>query len=213
MIGAAGTPWAGRGQVVGLLGGSFDPPHAGHVHLTLQALRRLGVDHVWWLVSPGNPLKPHAPAPLADRMAAARAIMRHPRVTITDIEAALGTRATADTLRALRARYPHLRFVWIMGADGMASLHRWAHWTRIMAQVPVAVFARPGQRLPALMSKAARCHARDRLRDPRALAGADAPAWCYVDMPMRAESSRAIRAARARAKADEHGGPQRSQPR
>ncbi|MCB1391446.1 MAG: adenylyltransferase/cytidyltransferase family protein, partial [Rhodobacteraceae bacterium] len=110
-----GRPWAAPGQVVGLLGGSFDPPHAGHVHLTREALKRLGLDQVWWLVSPGNPIKPNPPAPLADRVRAARALMRHPRVRITDLEAGYGTRATADTLRALQRAYPRVRFVWLMG--------------------------------------------------------------------------------------------------
>ena len=196
MSDARGKPWAGKGQVIGLLGGSFDPAHVGHVHLTRQAIKRLGLDHVWWLVSPGNPLKRHAPAPLDQRIAEARALMRHPRVRITGIEAELGTRATVDTLRALRRRYPHLRFVWLMGADSLASFHRWARWQDILQSVPIAVFARPGQRLAALTSKTATTAAKARHDHPRALPRAAAPAWVYLDMPMRPESSSAIRAAR-----------------
>lgn len=191
-------PYATPGQVVGLFGGSFDPPHPGHLHLSREALKRLGLDQLWWLVSPGNPLKPHPPAPLTDRLVAARGMARHPRITITDIEARLGTRATADTLAALQHRYPGVRFVWVMGADNLAELHRWGNWQQIMARVPVAVFARPGQRMNALTARAARQYAGARLpeRAARVLGRAAPPAWIYLDMPMRRESSTALRALR-----------------
>lgn len=192
-----GRPWGTRGQVIGLLGGSFDPPHEGHVHLTREALKRLDLDQLWWLVSPGNPIKPNPPAPLRERMAAARRIMRHPRVRITDLETRFGTRATADTLAALERTYPHLRFVWIMGADNLAGFHRWGRWQSIMKRVPVAVLARPEQRLAALTAPAARRF--DRARLPvamaRGLARHKAPAWVYLDMPMRDISSTELRAA------------------
>ncbi|MCB1394935.1 MAG: nicotinate-nucleotide adenylyltransferase [Rhodobacter sp.] len=193
-----GRPWAKPGQVVGLLGGSFDPPHAGHVHLTREAMKRLDLDWVWWLVSPGNPIKAHAPAPLARRMAASRAIMHHPRVRITDLEAHLGTRATADTLAALQRAYPGVRFVWLMGADNLAGFHKWDRWPSILARVPVAVLARPGQRLAALCSPAARRFDRERLAPgaARGLGRKGPPAWVYLDMPMRPESSTALRAVR-----------------
>ncbi|MBK5928674.1 nicotinic acid mononucleotide adenylyltransferase [Rhodobaculum claviforme] len=180
---------------VGLLGGSFDPPHAGHVHITREALKRLGLDRVWWLVSPGNPLKPHGPAPLADRMAAARALMDHPRVVISDLEARLGTRRTADTLAALQARHPGVRFVWLMGADNLAGLHRWGRWQEIAARVPMAVFARPGVGARALSAPAARRLAPWRVAVPRALAGRRAPGWSFVRVPLRAISSSELRAA------------------
>lgn len=190
-----GRPWAAPGQVIGLLGGSFDPPHAGHVHLTREALKRLRLDQVWWLVSPGNPIKAHAPAPLAARIAASRALMRHPRVRVTDLEAGFGTRATVDTLAALRRAYPALRFVWLMGADNLAGFHRWDRWAAIMQQVPVAVFARPGPRLKALTSPAARRFAAARINrgNAQALGHMAPPAWVYLDMPMRPESSSALR--------------------
>jgi nicotinate-nucleotide adenylyltransferase len=190
-------PVAVPGQAVGLLGGSFDPPHAGHAHLTREALKRLGLDRVWWLVSPANPLKRAAPAPMRTRLAACRRLIDHPRVTVTDIEARLGTRATIDTLRALRRRYPHLRFVWLMGADNLAGFHRWESWQEILATVPVAVFARPGQRMPALTARAARQFARARLPVQAAptLARRAPPAWIYLDMPMRRDSSTALRSA------------------
>ncbi|MBI1415809.1 MAG: nicotinate-nucleotide adenylyltransferase [Limimaricola sp.] len=192
-----GFPQAGRGQVVGLLGGSFDPPHDGHVHITREALKRFGLDRVWWMVSPGNPLKPRGPAPLAARLAAARAMMRHPRVTVTDIEARLGTRFTAETIAALQAHYPGVRFVWLMGADNLVQFHRWQHWREIMQRVPVGVLARPGERISARLSKAARVYRRDRLSgaDLRKLGRASAPAWAYVDLPLSDMSSSAIRAA------------------
>jgi len=188
-------PYAAPGQVVGLFGGSFDPPHPGHLHLSCEALKRLGLDQLWWLVSPGNPLKRHPPAPLALRLADARAMAGHPRITITDIEARLGTRATADTLAALQRRYPGVRFVWVMGADNLAGLHRWGKWQEIMARVPVAVFARPGQRMAALTARAAQQYAAHRLpeRAARVLGRAGPPAWIYLDMPMRGESSTALR--------------------
>ena len=192
-----GRPYAAPGQVIGLLGGSFDPAHAGHVHLTREALKRLGLDQVWWLVSPGNPIKAHAPAPLAARMAACRTLMQHPRVHITDLEARFGTRATADTLAALQRAYPRVRFVWLMGADNLAGFHTWDRWPEIMARVPVAVFARPGQRLRALTSPAARRFKAARVAPAAAHAVGliPPPAWVYLDMPMRSESSSALRAA------------------
>jgi nicotinate-nucleotide adenylyltransferase len=192
----AGLPIVKAGQTIGLLGGSFDPAHAGHVHITREALKLFGLDQVWWLVSPGNLLKVHGPAPLADRMARARAVMQHPKVTVTDIEARLGTRATADTVAALRALYPGVRFVWLMGADNLAQLHLWHDWRSIMDTVPVGVLARPGERISARTSRAAQIYARYRIAGiaSHLLAKAEAPAWCFVNMPMVDQSSSAIRA-------------------
>ncbi|MDX2484526.1 MAG: nicotinate-nucleotide adenylyltransferase [Pseudodonghicola sp.] len=191
-----GFPPAGRGQSVGLLGGSFDPAHAGHVHITREALRRFGLDRLWWLVTPGNPLKDRGPAPLAVRMARARAQMQHPKVSITDIESRLGTRATADTLMALRAAYPGVRFVWLMGADNLAQFHRWQNWRTIMETVPLGILARPDERISARTSPAARIyrHARLPAQASHLLARAEAPAWCFVNVPMVDVSSTAIRA-------------------
>lgn len=190
-------PLALPGQTIGLLGGSFDPAHEGHVHITREAMKRFGLTRVWWLVSPGNPLKARGPAPLEQRMARARAVMRDPRVVVTDIEAHLGTRYTAQTLAALRARYPGVRFVWLMGADNLAQLHHWQDWQQIMQTVPVGVLARPGDRISARMSRAARLYERYRIagRASQMLACADAPAWCFVNVPMSGQSSSAIRAA------------------
>ena len=184
------------GMTVGLLGGSFDPPHAGHVHITREALKRFGLDRVWWLVSPGNPLKEHGPADLGRRMAAARAIMRHPKVTISDFEARSGTTYTAETLAVLKARYPGVRFVWLMGADNLAQFHLWKDWQWILENVPVGVMARPGDRIAAKTSKASLVYDFAKIpgKQSRRLGRAEAPAWCFVNAPMRDISSSEIRA-------------------
>lgn len=191
-----GFPPVRAGMVVGLLGGSFDPPHAGHAHITREALKRFGLDEIWWLVTPGNPLKARGPAPLETRMAAATALMVHPRVRVTNLEARLGTRYTAETLAALQARYPGVRFVWLMGADNLATFHRWENWRWIMQSVPVGVLARPGQRISARMSPAAQKFRRWRLRGREAarLALSDPPAWCLLNVPMVDISSTELRA-------------------
>ncbi len=183
------------GQVIGLLGGSFDPAHEGHAHITREAIRRFGLTHVWWLVSPGNPLKTRQPAALDTRIARARAIMQHPRVTVTGIEAQLGTRYTAETLRRLRALYPGVRFVWLMGADNLVQFDRWQDWRWIMDTIPVGVLARPGDRISARISRAARVyrHARIPGSGARLLGRATAPAWCFVNVPMVSISSTMLR--------------------
>ena len=190
-------PFARTGQTIGLLGGSFDPAHDGHVHITREALKRFDLDRVWWLVSPGNPLKTQGPAPLDKRMAQARRVMQHPRVTVTDIEARLGTRYTAQTLKVLQAQFLGVRFVWLMGADNLAQLHLWQDWQWIMANVLVGVLARPGDRISARMSPAARLFAPYRIPGAQShlLGRSDPPAWCFVNVPMVAQSSSAIRAA------------------
>ena len=142
-------------MVIGLLGGSFDPAHGGHVHITREALKRMGLDRVWWLVSPGNPLKPRAGmAPLAARMLSARKQARRAPIVPTAIEQQLGTRYTVDTLAKLVRRYPKRRFVWLMGADNLAQLHRWKDWRRIARTMPIAVIARPGYDAQAMTSPA-----------------------------------------------------------
>jgi nicotinate-nucleotide adenylyltransferase len=187
---------AAPGRKIGLLGGSFDPPHAGHAHVTKWALKAFGLDRVWWLVSPGNPLKADAPADLARRMAAAGAIMRHPKVAVTDLEARLGTRYTAETLAALELRFPGVRFVWLMGADNLAGFHRWDRWDAIMRAVPVGVLARPGDQIAAGLSPAARRYARWRLPpgEARALPRLAPPAWTMLTGRMLDLSSSELRA-------------------
>ncbi len=191
-----GFPIVSPGLKIGLLGGSFDPPHAGHVHITRQALRRFGLDRIWWLVSPGNPLKTEGPAPLERRMSAARAIMQHPRVEVTDIETHLGTRYTADTIRRLRMVYPQVRFTWLMGADNLAHFHLWQEWDWIVQNVPIGITSRPGEHVQAGHAKMAEKYARYRIPTPAAqiLPLQRAPAWCLLDGPVVDISSTEIRA-------------------
>lgn len=193
-----GFPLAYRGMTVGLLGGSFDPAHEGHAHITREALKRFALDRVWWLVSPGNPLKVSGPAPMAERIVRARAVMDHPRVTISDIEARLGTRYTAETLRRLKAIYPGVRFVWLMGADNLIQVPHWENWQQIFHAVPVAVLARPTYSLRASSAKAAQRFRRGRLSEQRAagLASREPPAWAFLHIRLSALSATQIRAAR-----------------
>ncbi|TGD41815.1 nicotinate-nucleotide adenylyltransferase [Pseudotabrizicola sediminis] len=189
-----GFPVAARGMVVGLLGGSFDPAHEGHAHITREAMKRLGLDQVWWLVSPGNPLKARQPAPMADRIARGRGIMRHPRVKVTDLEARLGTRFTYETLVRLQAMYPGVRFVWLMGADNLVQFHRWDRWRDILRVVPVAVLARPGAGVKARLSRAAQAFRGKQLDRGEGLRGRRPPVWAFINLPMVDASSSEIRA-------------------
>jgi nicotinate-nucleotide adenylyltransferase len=189
-----GFPIANKGMVIGLLGGSFDPAHEGHVHITCEALKRMGLDQVWWLVSPGNPLKARQPASMADRIGRAKAVMQHPRVKITALEEKLGTRATADTLDRLRALYPGVSFVWLMGADNLVQFHRWDRWRDILRSVAVGVLARPGSGVQARLSVAARAFRVHRAARGETLRGRKPPVWAFVNLPMNAASSTEIRA-------------------
>ena len=184
------------------MGGSFNPAHAGHRHISLLALKLLKLDQVWWLVSPQNPLKPVAGmAPLAERLSQAALTARHPRIKVTDLERLLGTRYTADTLARLQRNFPRMRFVWLMGADNLSQIHRWDRWERIFAMLPIAVFDRPLYSLRALASKAARRFAgrRFRLSDAGRLGDLMAPAWIFIRAPLHPASATAIREKRARA--------------
>lgn len=181
-------------MVIGLLGGSFDPAHEGHVHITHEALKRMGLHQVWWLVSPANPLKAHQPAPMVERLARARAVMCDPRVKITDLETRLGTRRTADTVRRLRAIYPGVTFVWLMGADNLVQFHHWSRWRDILRAVPVGILARPGSGVAARTSVAARVFRERRIGRGENLAWNQTPAWVFVNLPLNAASSSAIRA-------------------
>ena len=145
----------GGGQITGLLGGSFNPAHGGHRRISLFTMQALQLDELWWMVSPGNPLKPReGMAPLAARVHSARAMSRNAPIRVTAIERELGTRYTADTLRALKRRYPNRRFVWLMGSDNLAQFHRWKNWRSIAREMPIAVIARPGYDHSAIASPA-----------------------------------------------------------
>jgi nicotinate-nucleotide adenylyltransferase len=189
-----------RPRRVGLLGGSFTPAHGGHHHISLEALKRLDLDEVWWLVSPQNPLKPRAGMwSLEERLAGARALARHPRIKVTDIERRLGTAYTADTLAALKRRFPRLRFVWLMGADNLLQIPKWERWRNVFGLVPIAVFARPSYSLRSLSGPAARRYARRRvpLQDARRLADLDPPAWVFLPVRLDARSATEIRSRRS----------------
>jgi len=185
---------------VGLLGGSFNPAHEGHRQISLAAMGRLGLDEVWWLVSPQNPLKPaDGMAPLTRRLDGARAMARHPRIRVTDIESHLGTRFTADTLVRLVRAFPRTRFVWLMGADNLTQIARWERWTQIFHAVAIAVFDRPTYCFRALSGMAARRFARRRLAATAAglLARKRPPAWVFLFTRLNPISATAIRAGRS----------------
>lgn len=196
------TPHASAGRRIGLFGGSFNPPHVGHMRVAETAFRRLGLDQLWWMVTPGNPLKDAAArAPIGSRLEAVRRLATHPRMRVTALEAELGEPAyTARTIAVLRRRHPHARFVWVMGADGLAQFHRWQEWRHIAALVAIAVVDRPGLRYRALAAPAA--HALDRYRLPeeraRQLAARKPPAWVFLSTRLERTSSSAIRAGRGR---------------
>ena len=185
-----------RGLRIGLFGGSFNPPHAAHRAASILAMKRLQLDHVWWLVTPGNPLKDvRGLPPLDARIDAAARLARHPRIHVTGLEAALGTRFTCDTLAALRRRCPGVRFVWIMGADNLPQFHRWRNWRRIARTVPLAVVDRAGEGLRAIAGAAPQAFAAARIPDhaAAALAARRPPAWGYLHGLKSPLSSTALR--------------------
>ena len=174
------------GLTIGLLGGSFDPAHSGHLYISDVARKALGLDYVWWLVSPGNPLKP-APEPLAVRVARARQAVRGTRVLVTGIEAQLHTRFTVDSVAALQRRFPHVRFIWLMGSDNLEQFSRWRRWQKLAANIPIAVVRRPGSVLASLHAPLVRRFGVARFLGP-------APSLVVLDGPRSSESSSALRA-------------------
>lgn len=181
---------------IGLLGGSFNPAHEGHLHISLEALKRLKLDRVWWVVSPQNPLKPADDmAPLADRLESARSMARHPQIDVTDIETRLGSTFTAETLDKLTQRYSRHRFVWLMGADNLTQIPHWKDWNKIFTRVPIAIFGRPSYDSKALFGKAATRYRSSRVleRDVAGLADRAPPAWAFLAIRRHAASATAIR--------------------
>jgi len=190
-------PLVFAGQRVGLMGGTFNPPHAGHAICARTALRRLRLDQLWWMVTPGNPLKAGEGLPsLDDRMAASRRLATDPAMKVTGFEAGLGSPYIYATVRFLTQRYPGVHFVWVMGADNLASFHRWQHWRGIARLVPIAVVDRPGWRLKALASPAAGLLARYRVPESSAarLPLMAPPAWALLSTRLSEASSTALRA-------------------
>ena len=196
------------GMRIGLFGGTFDPPHAAHRAACLLAMKRMGLDRVWWLVTPGNPLKDAVGlAPLATRVVAAQALARDPRIDVSDFEARLGTRYTYETISYLIRRCPQVHFVWIMGADNLRSFHRWQRWRDIAALVPIAVVDRLGPSLYAAASPAGQALAYARIPEWAAMTLPDRrpPAWIYLHGLKSPLSSTALRAARALLKQTHNG--------
>jgi nicotinate-nucleotide adenylyltransferase len=192
----AGAPPARAGMRIGIMGGSFDPPHKGHLHITEEAIKRLRLDAVWWLVSPGNPLKQQGPWPLAKRLEQTMALVDdHPKIRVSALEQKLGSSYTAETLGYLTRRFPSTRFVWLMGGDNLVGIHHWRDWKRIFKLVPIAVLDRPGSRFKALASPAAHVFRSCRLpvRQAALLANAPPPRWTYMTIPLNQRSSTAIR--------------------
>lgn len=189
-------PLALPGMKIGLLGGSFNPPHEAHRMITGAARRRLGLDRVWWVVTPGNPLKAHDELlPLADRLRLSRELVPNPKIRITAFEQDLPSAYTAATLSYLVKRFPDVHFVWLMGADNLASFHRWQDWHGIAATMPIAVVDRPGWRLKSLASRAARAMWRNYVPEQKArlLPTMRPPAWTFLTGPLSKLSSTEIR--------------------
>ncbi len=193
----AGVPPHGAGQRIGLFGGSFDPPHDGHRATSLLALHRLRLDCVWWLVSPGNPLKDHsALPPLEARVVAAARVAAHPRIIVSALERELASPFTCDTVATLRARHPAVAFVWIMGSDAFVDFHRWRHWRRIARTLPIGIVDRPGSTLQASHGRAGKALWRARLPEgdaPR-LPTASPPATVFLHGKRSPLSSTKLRA-------------------
>ncbi len=189
-------PMVTPGARVGLFGGSFNPPHEGHVHVCEQALRRLELDQIWWLVTPGNPLKENSNlAPLAQRIDACEAITSDPRMKITACEALWSTRYTADTLVKIAMHHPRVHFVWIMGADNLGQFHKWDRWRDIASTMPLAVVDRPGSTLAFHSARAAQTLRRVRIdeTDASLLATMKPPVWTFLHGPRNTLSSTLIR--------------------
>lgn len=188
---------AKRARRIGLLGGSFNPAHEGHLHISLEALKRLELDEVWWLVSPQNPLKSSADmADYKDRVASAQHFIdQHPALSLCEIEQQNGLQYTAHSLRFLAARYPQHQFVWLMGSDNLVQFHRWQQWRSIMQLMPVCILDRAPHSHAALRSPAALSFATCRLPENRAaqLIDAPVPRWCYLFIQRHKESATALR--------------------
>lgn len=192
---ASAMPYFAPGTYIGLFGGSFDPPHAGHRLVSLSVMRALGLDYICWLVSPQNPLKNHAPDNMTKRLAACQSMAAHPRLMVSDVEARLGTQYAVDTVRQLKARHPQVHFIWLMGSDNFASLQHWKQWQQFMQEVPVAIYPRPDSALKVNNSQAGQVFAQQRVAANQAIdfKHFKAPAWIMLDGVRSHLSSSALR--------------------
>ncbi|WP_298983016.1 nicotinate-nucleotide adenylyltransferase [uncultured Roseibium sp.] len=189
-------PHVEAGNRIGIFGGSFNPPHSGHRLVAITALKRLGLDQIWWLVTPGNPLKSHSDlAPLDLRLRETRALADHPRMKVTAFEKVLGSPYTAKTVMSLRVMRPSVRFVWVMGADNLASFHHWQDWRAIVGSVPIAVVDRPGASLSMMSSPMAKAFEKYRLPEEQAamLPDLQPPVWTFLHSPLDRTSSTDLR--------------------
>ena len=183
------------GKKIGLFGGSFDPPHLGHVHFSLQAIKLFNLDKVIWLISPGNPLKSIAPAPIHIRIEQAQKITHNPKVIISRVETEIGAKYSWETLDYLSVKYPRTKFVWLMGSDNLVQFHLWKNWRWIIENFPVGILARPQSRQMSLNSKVARIYKSYKIpsNKGRFLPYQPAPKWCFSNMPLMNISSSEIR--------------------
>ena len=183
------------GKKIGLFGGSFDPPHLGHVHFSLQAIKLFNLDKVIWLISPGNPLKSIAPAPIHIRIEQAQKITHNPKVIISKVETEIGAKYSWETLDYLSVKYPRTKFVWLMGSDNLVQFHLWKNWRWIIENFPVGILARPQSRQMGLNSKVARIYKSYKIpsNEGRLLPYQPAPKWCFSNMPLMNVSSSEIR--------------------
>ena len=183
------------GLTIGLLGGSFDPPHEGHTHISKTAIKIFNLSKLWWLVSPGNPIKDKMPSNINHRVQAAKKIMEHPSVIITDIEKKLQTKFTFQSLIKIKKLYPGTRFVWIMGADNLINFHHWENWDWIMKNIPIGVMARPREQIKAGLSTAATRFKKYRLPKEKSLLlpHLPPPVWTLVTGSMKNISSTKLR--------------------
>tara|TARA_Y100001934_G_scaffold278169_1_gene378740 strand:- start:1974 stop:2564 length:591 start_codon:yes stop_codon:yes gene_type:complete len=189
-------PLVSRRQKIGLLGGSFDPAHEAHIHISKYALKYFNLDQVWWMLTPSNPLKKNNPSLINERFYHANLLINHPKIFVTKIEAELNTVYTVQTLRLIQGRLPNVKFVWLMGADNMIQFDKWMNWTEIVNRVPIGILARPDNTLAPLKSKMAKTFYSYRLKanQSRKLGNLKAPSWCYKNLPLLNVSSSQIRA-------------------
>ena len=188
-------PYATRGQKIGLLGGSFDPAHEGHIHITKEAMKQFDLDQVWWLISPGNPLKKKKPEDILDREKGANSLLQNSYVTVTDLEFQLNTRYTYETILEIKRLYIGVSFVWLMGSDNLETFNLWKNWKVIVDEVPIGIINRPGENYftrKNIMTESCKAYKLP-MSFRKLLAFKKPPAWCFISAPLNSTSSTQIR--------------------